>query len=368
LEQLVTQHPNRLGFLVWDTHRIRQLEAALNQVIANDPEGIVPPPQLALLRRSLIHRLTGLGPLDPLLLDDTITEILANGVDIFIERHGTVVRGAWEVDDCDQVEDLARRLASRAGRSLTSETPVCDARLADGSRVHCVLPPLSEVPTICIRRAPRTAWTVAQFVDLQFMSEPLWEQLATWVQQRRNMIIAGGASTGKTSFLRLLATNIPETERLVTIEDVRELNLDHPNIVRLEAHRQYTVQDLVKHALRMRPDRIIVGEVRGQEAWDLIDSMGSGHPGSLCTVHSTDAGIQTINRLARMALQKSLTVSFPDIVAQILETVDVLIYLTREANGHRHIGAVTEIHQGHFVPRWRWRADSAHPFEEVGSP
>lgn len=352
MDILAKDYPQRVAHLVWDRERIRLLEDALDIVIQQDEE--CPEHLAAFYRRSLINRLTGLGPLDPLLQDDTITEIMVNGQQTYVERRGVIEALPVEFYDTEEVQDLARRIANRAGRELNTESPLCDARLSDGSRIHCVLPPVSEVPTITIRRAQRQSLTVSDWIEHGSFTEELWEDLTHMVQTRRNLIIAGGASTGKTSLLRLLAHAIDQDERLVTIEDVRELNVPHANTVRLESYRQHTVRDLVVNALRMRPDRIIVGEVRGAEALDLIEAMSSGHPGSLCTVHSADGGLRTIHRLARMALQKAPGLSFETLAAQIMDTIDAIIYLVREPGGRRRLDTVMEVGPNGLRPCWQW--------------
>ncbi len=355
---LQSRFPERLAHLVWDRERIRRLEEAVDEVVRDDHD--CPAHLVAFFRRTLVNRLTGLGPLEPLLLDDSITEIMVNGECTWVERDGVITSLPVEFYSGEEVQDLARRIANRAGRELNTENPLCDALLSDGSRIHCVLPPVSEVPTITIRRAATEALSLRQFLDSGSFSVELWEDLAAMVKARRNLIIAGGASTGKTSLLRLLAENIPETERLVTIEEVRELNVPHANTVRLEAFRQFTVRDLVKNALRMRPDRIIVGEVRGPEALDLIDAMSSGHPGSLCTVHGAPGPERTMDRLARMALQQSLGLTFDAVRNQITDAIEVIVYLVREGNGRRRVDSVWDISPVDIKPRWQWDGSVFH--------
>lgn len=352
MSQLREKFPHRVSHLVWDTERIRMLEIALDTIVEDDRD--CPPHLVPFFRRSLINRMTGLGPLDPLLLDDSITEIMVNGQHVYVERHGVIESCSVDFYDGDEVQDLARRIANRAGRELNTETPLCDARLSDGSRIHCVLPPVSEVPTITIRRAPMNPLGIDEWLGAGSISRDLWEDLVLMVQERRNLIIAGGASSGKTSLLRLLAASIAPKERLVTIEDVRELNVSHSNTVRLEAFRHFTVRDLVANALRMRPDRIIVGEVRGPEALDLIDAMSSGHPGSLCTIHSADGGLRAVHRIARLALQRGQGLSFESLTAQIMDTIDTIVYLVREPGGRRRVDTVMDVDAAGIHSRWFW--------------
>lgn len=361
--RLQSQFPKRASHLVWDREGVRLLEEAVDSVVAED--NTCPPHLVAFYRRSLINRLTGLGPLDPLLQDDSITEIMVNGSSAYVERYGRLEECSVPFLNIEEVQDLARRIANRAGRELNSENPLCDAQLSDGSRIHCVLPPVSEVPCITIRRVQATPLSLADYLAQGALSEALWEDLAHAVTDRKNIIVAGGASTGKTSLLRLLTTCIPEEERLVTIEDVRELNISHANTVRLEAYGPFTVTRLVANALRMRPDRIIVGEVRGSEALDLLEAMNSGHPGSLCSIHSSGGDMRTVHRLARLALQKAPGLSFESLCDQIVQTIDWMIYLQRDSNGRRYVNRVVEVSEEGFRTRWYW--DGQTFVERVGT-
>jgi pilus assembly protein CpaF len=351
MEELTSRYPERLSHLVWDAERVRSLEMAVDQVVTAD--AMCPEHLRAFYRRSLINRITGLGPLDALLVDETVTEIMVNGPEVFVERQGRMER-ATAFADADDVADLARRIAHRAGRELNTENPLCDARLSDGSRIHCALPPISDRPSITIRRAPLRPLSLDDCLNAGAWNRELWEDLTRLVAERRNLIIAGGASSGKTSLLRLLAQTVGSDERLITIEDVRELQLVHDNVIRLETFRQFSLNRLVADALRMRPDRIIVGEVRGGEALDLVEAMASGHPGSLCTVHSGGGGNRTINRLARLALQRGSGLSFDSLREEIMDAVDIIVYMVRSADGRRRIDTVTAVQSGTFRMLWRW--------------
>jgi pilus assembly protein CpaF len=186
------------------------------------------------------------------------------------------------------------------------------------------------------------------------MSLELWDDLKRWVRSRRNLLVAGGAGTGKTSLLRLLAEQCGSDERLITIEDVRELNLRHPHVVSLEAHRQHTLHTLMLNALRMRPDRIIVGEVRGDEALELVEAMQTGHPGSLSTVHSQAPDMRTIYRLARMCVKGNAGIPFDALVEQMTATIEIIVYMKRYADGSRRIDAVTQVMPSGLFPLWKY--------------
>ncbi len=361
-----TRFPELLRHLVWDRERLNQLEDAVNQIIAEDGLSIA---AVALYRRSLLNRLTGLGPLDQLLTDDRVTEIMVNGPDqIYCERDGRIALVNQQFTDQDEVALLAQRLASRAGRVLNTEFPLCDAQLADGSRIHCVLPPVSEKPAITIRRARVQPLALADYLQAGAFSNELWSELAGFIHARRNIVVAGGAGSGKTSLLRLLATEIDPAERLVTIEDVRELNLDHPNTVSLEAHRTHDVHTLLVNALRMRPDRIIVGEVRGQEALELIEAMSTGHPGSLSTVHSQSGDMATVLRLARMCSRNNLGIPFDELLRQIQDTLDIIVYVRRTPDGVRRIESVQQPTSHGMNLLWKFQPESVPQFVKVGEP
>ncbi|WP_158246098.1 CpaF family protein [Sulfobacillus sp. hq2] len=354
--------PELLRHLVWDRDRLNQLEEAVDQVIADDGLNVA---AVALYRRSLLNRLTGLGPLDQLLTDDHVTEIMVNGPQqIYCERDGRIMLVNQQFADPDEVTLLAQRLASRAGRVLNTESPLCDAQLADGSRIHCVLPPVAEKPTITIRRARAEPLVLTDLIEAGSLSHALWQDLSQYIEERRNIIIAGGAGSGKTSLLRLLASHIDPAQRVVTIEDVRELNLTHSHTVSLEATRAHDVHTLLVNALRMRPDRIIVGEVRGAEALELIEAMSTGHYGSLSTVHAQSGGMATVLRLARMCARNQLGIPFEELLGQIQDTLDVIVYVRRGPDGVRRIESVQQPTREGMHVLWVYRPDAG--FVKVG--
>lgn len=352
--RLNTEYPEVVGQLMWDTPRIRRLEQVVENIIVADPPtnvGDVP-----LYRQSLINRVTGLGPLESLLADEDVSEIMVNGArSVYCEINGHLEPRALDFIDNNEVLALAQRLAYRAGRELNTEKPLCDAVLSDGSRIHCVIPPVSEEPTMTIRRAKKKLPTLENYLQWNSLSMNLWEDLKWMIHARMNIVVAGGAGTGKTSLLRLLASTISENERVVTIEDTRELNLDHAHTVSLEAHRRHTVHQLLINALRMRPDRIIVGEVRGEEALELLEAMGTGHPGSLSTIHSASGGLNTLHRLARLCLHSQIGLPYDALFEQIRDTVDVIVYIRRDAIGHRYVESITQVTPEDLTVLWVYK-------------
>lgn len=349
--ELERRFPDVLGYLVWSPERLQALNAAVDTVL--DGEDWAGEELRPLLHRSVVNQLTGLGPLDNLLLDDTVTEIMVNRPqEVMVERLGRIEAVSSLFVDEAEVLALARRLAARAGRNLNTEHPMTDARLSDGSRITIIIPPVSEHTSITIRRAPERPPSVADLLNQGALTEEAWEFLAEAVQRRRNLVIAGGAGSGKTHLLRLLLTTIGPHERLVVIEDVRELPTDRPGVVGLEAGGRFAVHDLIVQALRMRPDRIVVGEVRAGEALDVIEAMASGHPGSALTVHAPGPGQDVVFRLARAALRSGTPLGFEVVCAQILRALDVIVHLERTRDG-RYVAAIDTVREGIITPVFR---------------
>ncbi|CAB1129209.1 Type II/IV secretion system ATP hydrolase TadA/VirB11/CpaF, TadA subfamily [Candidatus Hydrogenisulfobacillus filiaventi] len=347
------EHPDLAGHLVWDGPALEALEAAVRRFL-RDRAGRGLPGEREV--RALLHRLTGLGPLDVLLADDSITEIMINGpAQAYCERQGRLHPVSLHFAGVEDLLALVQRLAARAGRTLNPGSPVCDARLADGSRIHCLVPPVTRFPALTIRRAPLRAPRAEELLAAGTLERPLWEELQDAVRRRANVLIAGGAGTGKTTLLRLLAAAIPEGERVVVIEEVPELRLEvyHRHTVSLEAGERYPVRELVRQALRMRPDRIVVGEVRGEESLDLLEAMATGHPGSLSTVHSRGQGTAALQRLARLAARAAPAWPLPLVEREIRATVDLVIYLARHADGRRLVQEVAMRGPGGWTTRFR---------------
>ncbi len=356
-ESLQEQYPDLLGHLVWNGERLAELERAAQHIIENDPwvDGNL----VSLYRRSLINRVTGLGPLDELLLDESVNDIMVNGPDrVFCDRNGVIEPVSLQFGDAQAVISLAQRLAARAGRMVNTEVPLCDAELFDGSRIHCAIPPVADVPCITIRRGRQIPLTIEHCLASGTFSPELWHDLHQMVAERLNIIVAGGAGSGKTSLLRLLASAISPSERIVVIEDVRELKLSQKNLVSLETTDRYGSEALLNNALRMRPDRILVGEVRGAEVLALMEAMSTGHPGSLSTVHSRAGGIETLQRLARIAVRHGSGLGFTEMMQQVRNTVDVIVYTTRYGDGSRRVSDVSLVGPDQIQPLWQYQSVS----------
>ena len=350
VREVEARHAEQLGYLVWTEERLAALGRAVDGLLEDlDTDVGVRP----LVRRSALNQLTGLGALDALLLDDRVTEIMVNRADeVMVERGGVLERVPSVFTDDAEVAALAQRLAARAGRNLTTEHPMADARLSDGSRISVILPPVSRFPALAIRRTPERPPGIEDLLASGAVTPEVWTFLCESVAARANVVVAGGAGAGKTHLLRLLIGAVPDDQRLVTIEDVRELDLTRPGVVSVESSGRYTTHDLVVQALRMRPDRIVVGEVRSQEALDLIEAMATGHPGSFTTVHSPGPGMDTVYRLARAALRSGTPLSFEVLCQQILRAVDVIVFVARTAQGARHVEEVDVIVDGTVQPHF----------------
>ncbi|HEX8582212.1 MAG TPA: CpaF family protein [Acidimicrobiales bacterium] len=302
-------------------------------------------PQVDAVVDAVLARTTGLGPLQPLLEDPTVTEVMVNGPGpVWVERAGTLERTAVVVDR-PTVEHLVERVVAPLGLRVDRLSPVVDARLADGSRVNAVIPPLAiDGPCLTIRRfASRT-------VPLEDAAPAGVADLLRWaVAARLNVIVSGGTGAGKTTLLNTLAGGIPPGERVITVEDAAELRLPGDHVVRLEARPanaegvgRVTVRDLVRNALRMRPDRIIVGEVRGAEALDMVQAMNTGHEGSLSTCHANGPA-DALRRLETMCLMADVDLPLPAVRDQLAAAVDLVVHVARHPGGRREVASVAEV-------------------------
>ena len=326
--------------------KIRQI---IDEVVANGklPEGIDP----IRLEDDVFNEAMRLGPLEELLADDSVSEIMVNGPDkVFIERGGKLVLSDCQFTDDASVLAVIERIIAPLGRRCDESQPYVDARLPDGSRVNAIIAPLAlSGPTITIRKFSKKALSVEDFVRFGTWTHNAAEFMKLCVLLRKNVIVAGGTGSGKTTLLNLLSGFIPHTERIVTVEDAAELRLQQPHVVRLEARPPniegkgaVPIRDLVKNCLRMRPDRIIVGECRGGEALDMLQAMNTGHDGSLTTVHANSPR-DVISRLETMVLMSGMELPSRAIREQIASAVDIVIHESRLSDGSRKVVAISEV-------------------------
>jgi pilus assembly protein CpaF len=298
----------------------------------------------------IVWEITGLGPIEPLFRDATISDILVNSAkDVFIERRGKLARVGTQFRNDAHLMAVIDRIVSRVGRRVDESSPMVDARLPDGSRVNAIIPPLAlDGPVLSIRRFGADL-TVEQLIANGSMTMEMLQLLAGCVKARLNVLISGGTGSGKTTLLNALSSFIPSDERLVTIEDAAELRLQQEHVVRLETRPpnaegrgEVVARDLVKNALRMRPDRIIVGEVRGAEALDMLQAMNTGHEGSLTTVHANSAR-DALSRLETMILMAGTNLPNRAMREQVSSALDLIIQASRLSDGTRRIISVTEV-------------------------
>jgi pilus assembly protein CpaF len=304
-----------------------------------------------LLADELVHDMLGLGPLEPLLADDRVTDIMINGPDCaFIEVSGRLQKADIHFRDNAHLLAISQRIASAIGRRVDESSPLLDARLLDGSRVNIVIPPLAlDGPCLSIRKFAKKRIDLAKLVEFGAMSEPLSRALEVMARSRLNIVISGGTGSGKTTLLNALSRFADPAERLVTIEDAAELQLQQPHVVRmetrpanLEGQGAISQRDLVKNALRMRPDRIIIGEVRGPEAFDMLQAMNTGHDGSMSTIHANNSR-DALARIENMVLMGSLGLPAVAIRQQIVSALDVIVQVQRMRDGKRRITQITEV-------------------------
>ena len=293
----------------------------------------------------------GLGPLERLLEDSSISEIMVNAPDeIWVERAGRLQRHASAFTDDVAVRSVIERIVAPLGRRIDESSPMVDARLADGSRVNAIIPPLAlRGPALTIRRFARSLKGPQDLIDAGAASIEMFDFLRVCVEQRRNIVISGGTSSGKTTLLNVLSNLIPAGERIITIEDAAELSLRHEHLVQLEGRPpnleqrgEITIRDLVRNALRMRPDRIVVGECRGGETLDMLQAMNTGHDGSLTTVHANSPR-DVISRLEVMTLMAGMDLPVSAIREQVAAAIDVVVHQARFADGSRRITSIMEV-------------------------
>lgn len=303
------------------------------------------------LIREIADEVMGYGPLQRLLEDPSVTEIMVNRFDqIYIERHGHLTLTGSRFSSDDHLRTVIERIVSRVGRRIDESSPLVDARLEDGSRVNAIIPPLAvNGPSLTIRKFSHVPLTVQNLIDWGSLTTEMAELLSACVRARLNIIVSGGTGTGKTTLLNVLSSFIPEDDRIVTIEDAVELQLQQEHVVRLESRPPNIegrgavgIRELVRNSLRMRPDRIIVGEVRGGESLDMLQAMNTGHDGSLSTVHANSPR-DAIARLETLVLMAGMDLPLRAIREQVSSAVDLIIQVTRLRDGSRRVTHVTEV-------------------------
>jgi pilus assembly protein CpaF len=346
MKRLTLQGVDRLGL---EKNAREKISAIVSEVVSNGrlPEGLDP----ARLEEDVFNEAMRLGPLEELLADDSVSEIMVNGPsNVYVERGGRLQLSDCQFADDASVMAVIERIIAPLGRRCDESQPYVDARLQDGSRVNAIISPLSlSGPTITIRKFSKKALTPDDFIRFGTWTKAAADFMRLCVVLRKNIIVAGGTGSGKTTLLNLLSGYIPSTERIVTVEDAAELRLQQPHVVRLEARPAniegkgaVPIRDLVKNCLRMRPDRIIVGECRGGEALDMLQAMNTGHDGSLTTVHANSPR-DVISRLETMVLMSGMDLPSRAIREQIASAVDIIIHESRLSDGSRRVTAISEV-------------------------
>jgi len=338
--RLVSEGGDDAGAVSRDSVRARLAE------LLRDEQPLLGAVRFEQLLAELTYEVAGLGELEPLLADPSVTEVMVNGPGrAYVERAGRLEAVALGLDAAGIVH-LAERVIAPLGLRLDRASPMVDARLADGSRIHAVIPPLAvDGPCITIRRFGARAVPLASFgADTRVVAFLEWAVRAGW-----NLLVAGGTSAGKTTLLNALSAAIPPTERVLTIEETAELRLAQPHVVRLEARPPnaegtggVTVRELVRAALRMRPDRLVVGEVRGAEALDMLQALNTGHDGSMSTVHANGAP-DALSRLETLALFAASGLPLDAVRAQVVASIDAVVFVARRAGGARRVEAIAEV-------------------------
>ncbi|HSK97714.1 MAG TPA: CpaF family protein [Euzebyales bacterium] len=345
----------RLGTRLYDASLTEERLAAfvkqeLASVVAQEEAPLTPDERQALIS-DVANDVMGYGPIAEFLDDDSVTEIMVNSVHaIYVEREGQLHRTPARFASEDHLRRIIDRIVAQIGRRIDESSPMVDARLPDGSRVNAVIPPLSvDGPALTIRKFSRDPFQVDDLISFGTVTADVAEELRACVIGRRNILVSGGTGTGKTTLLNVLSSYVPDTQRIVTIEDAVELQLHQEHVVRLESRPsniegkgEVTIRDLVRNALRMRPDRIIVGEVRSGEALDMLQAMNTGHEGSLSTVHANSPR-DAMSRLETMVLMAGMDLPMRAIREQISAALDLVVHLARMRDGSRRVTRITEV-------------------------
>ncbi len=326
LTAAINEHLEEQDRLVTDTDRLRLIEEVKNEIL-------------------------GLGPLEPLLRDDTISDILVNGSsEVYIERGGKLYKTDVVFQDDEHLLNVIGRIVASVGRRVDESSPMVDARLADGSRVNAIIPPLAlDGPVLSIRRFGREPLTIDTLIKNGTLTTQMAEFLNVIVKARLNLLVCGGTGSGKTTMLNCLTSFIPHNERIITIEDSAELSLQQPHVVRLETRPpnlegkgEVTQRDLVRNSLRMRPDRIVVGEVRGAEVIDMLQAMSTGHDGSISTIHANSPR-DSLNRLEMMMMFSGFALPDRAMRTQISSAINIFLQVARLSDGSRKLIKISEV-------------------------
>ena len=332
-----------------DDELCQETLACLNHIIESDL--MIDKNKVERIKMLVLHEAVGLGPLEGLLSDKSISEIMVNSSkEIYVEQYGKIQKSPLICSSDQAVLDVIERIVSPIGRRIDESSPMVDARLKDGSRVNAIIPPLAiKGPTITIRKFPEKRLGVSELVEFGSLSESMADFLQICVKHKKNVIISGGTGSGKTTLLNVLSNFIPNGERVVTIEDAAELKLSHDHLISLESRPSnaegkglVSIRDLVKNSLRMRPDRIVVGECRGAEALDMLQAMNTGHEGSLTTLHANTPR-DALSRLETMILMAGMDLPLTAIREQIVSAIDIIVQQTRFNCGSRKITYITEV-------------------------
>jgi pilus assembly protein CpaF len=329
----------------------RRASDALDKLIKARQDQIPPQYDQQELKKAILDAALGLGPLEDLLADGEITEIMVNGPQkIYIERKGRLTRSTKSFLSKGEIMTAIERIVGPIGRRIDESSPTVDARLLDGSRVHAIIPPLAlDSPTVTIRKFPKKRILAEDLVAFGSMTEPMANFLRVCVVAMKNMVISGGTGSGKTTLLNVLASFIPEGERIVTIEDSAELRLPQEHVVRLETRPsniegkgEVSIRELVRNALRMRPNRVVVGECRGGEALDMLQAMNTGHDGSLTTVHANSPN-DAVRRLENLVLYAGTDLPLRAIRELIFSAVHIIVQISRFSDGSRRVTSMAEL-------------------------
>jgi pilus assembly protein CpaF len=339
-----------LGAATAAERRLRVREEALR--VLREHRAVLAARDLSRLVNEVSDEVVGVGPIEGLLKDPDVTEVMVNGPgDVYVERKGRIERvesGLFEGEEA--VLHLIERIVGPLGLRVDESSPYVDARLPDGSRFHAIIPPLSLCgPVVTVRKFGIVPLSVRDLIRLGTATEEMVSFLGMSVRRRANLVVSGGAASGKTTLLGVLSSFIPPGERIITIEDAAELRLAQPHVIRLEARPEnvegrgtVTVRDLVRNALRMRPDRILVGEVRGGEALDMLQAMNTGHEGSMSTAHANSPQ-DLMARLETMALMSDVDLPVEHVREQIASTIDLIVHMTRLPDGRRVIARISSV-------------------------